>query len=110
MAGFISQQKRSQPGLSLQTDILSIEAQHPVFPLQPGGGLPVVAGADAVHRQVGGDDGGLSAGEAGIDQRVEGGLDEGGGKFAAQIVQNQQVTAQIAAGLLLGLPSFLDVP
>ena len=69
-----------------------------------------VAGAHLIHGQVGGDHRPLVRRQAGVDEGVEGGLDKGGGKLAAQIVQNQQIAAQVAAGLVLGLPSLQPVP
>ena len=64
-----------------------------------------VAGAHLIHGQVGGDHRPLVRRQAGVDEGVEGGLDEGGGQLAAQIVQNQQIAAQVAAGLVFGLSS-----
>ena len=48
------------------------------------------SGRAPIHGQVGGDHRPLVRRQTGIDEGVEGGLDEGGGKLAAQIVQNQQ--------------------
>lgn len=56
-----------QPLLAQKPDILAVEGEHPVFPLQPGGDLAGVAAAYLVHGQVGGDHRPLVGHQAGVD-------------------------------------------
>ena len=80
-----------QPLLAQQADVLPVEGKHPVFPLQPGGGLGGVAAAHLVHGQVGGDHGAPFRHQPVVDQGVQRGLDKRRGQLAAQVVQDQQV-------------------
>ena len=81
-----------------------------VLPLQPGGNLGGVAPGCLLNRQVGGDHGVPARHQAAVDELIQGGMDEGGGQLAAQVVQDRQVTVELPPGLVPGLPAVVAVP
>ncbi|CAN4041111.1 ATP synthase subunit I, partial [Dysosmobacter welbionis] len=84
-------------------DILSRKGQQGIFPFNPGGDLGRVPPGQLSRRQVCADDGGAALHLAGVDNLVQGALNEGCGHLGSQIVQNQQIAVQHPLHVVVGL-------
>ena len=85
--------------------IIPVEGQLPVHPPYAGGELGGIPLCHLFYGQVGGDDGVTPRLEAAIHHLIQGGLAQGAGELTAQIVQDQQVAAQVTPGVVRPSPA-----
>ena len=81
-----------------------------ILPNEAGGDLGGVAPCGLLHGEVGGDHRVAVGYQPGVQQLIQGGLDELGGQLAAQVVQNEQVTGEVPPGLVQGGLHALRIP
>ena len=85
----------SQLILFQQADVISKEVEHMVLPDEAGGDLRGVAPGSLLHSEVGGDHRVPVGHQPGVQQLIQGGLDELGGQLAAQVIQKDVYKRQV---------------